>query len=93
MFYICYFELHNLSFASPLYLGIIVSGMEQAPEIHPSLVDIVANADSVDALLWSAAAASAVAMIMYGTCQKIMNLEKLVAAWTKGFCESKSLCI
>ena len=76
-----------------MYLGIIVSGMEQAPEIHPSLVDIVANADSVDALLWSAAAASAVAMIMYGTCQKIMNLEKLVAAWTKGFCESKSLCI
>ena len=67
--------------------------MEQAPEVHPSLVDIVANADSVDALLWSAAAASAVAMIMYGTCQKIMNLEKLVAAWTKGFCESKSLCI
>ena len=63
--------------------------MEQAPEVHPSLVDIVANADSVDALLWSAAAASAVAMIMYGTCQKIMNLEKLVAAWTKGFCESK----
>ena len=93
MFYICYFELHNLSFAYPQYLGIIVSGMEQAPEIHPSLVDIVANADSVDALLWSAAAASAVAMIMYGTCQKIMNLEKLVAAWTKGFCESKSLCI
>ena len=69
------------------FAGIIVSGMAQAPGLHPTLIDIVANADSVDALLWSAAAASAVAMIMYGTCQRIMNLENLVAAWTKGFCE------
>ena len=69
------------------FAGIFVSGLEKAPGNHPSLVDIVANADSVDALLWSAAAASAVSMLMYGTCQRIMTLEKLVSAWTTGFKE------
>ena len=69
------------------FVGIFVSGAEKVTTAHPSLVDIVANADSVDALLWSAAAASAVAMLMYGTCQRIMTLEKLVAAWTTGFKE------
>ena len=69
------------------FAGIFVSGLEKAPGPHPSLVDIVANADSVDALLWSAAAASAVSMLMYGTCQRIMTLEKLVSAWTTGFKE------
>ena len=67
------------------FAGIFVSGIEKVTTSNPSLVDIVANSDSVDALLWSAAAASAVAMIMYGTFQRIMTLEKLITAWTTGF--------
>ena len=69
------------------FVGIIVSGSSACTSLglaHPSLVDVVAHADSVDALLWAAAAASAVCILLYA-CQRLMTLEEMMGAWTTGF--------
>ena len=69
------------------FVGIFVSGSSACTTqgiSHPSLVQVVAHADSVDALLWAAAAASFVCVLLYA-CQRLMTLEDLMGAWTSGF--------
>ena len=69
------------------FAGIAVSGSNACSELRissPSLVDIVAHADSVNALLWAAAASSLVAVVLYAF-QKLMSLGDMMSAWTTGF--------
>ena len=65
------------------FAGIFASGMAASPK-NALLIDIVANSQSVNALLWSAAAASLVCIVMFSI-QRLMSLETMVAAWTTGF--------
>ena len=73
------------------FAGIIVSGSNALEKANSgegtsafSIIDIVANADSVNSLLWSAAAASLVCVILFSA-QSLMNIDTMVEAWTTGF--------
>ena len=73
------------------FAGIIVSGTNSLKNANDgkeksafSIIDIVANADSVNSLLWSAAAASLVCVVLFSA-QSLMNIDTMVEAWTTGF--------
>ena len=51
---------------------------------HYTIIEIVANADSVNALLWSSAASSFICIVLFAI-QSIMDLDSMVDAWTTGF--------
>ena len=65
------------------FAGIFLSGMAAAGP-HATIIDIVAHSESVNALLWSAAASSLVCLILFAS-QRLMSLETMVSTWTKGF--------
>ena len=74
------------------FIGIITSGTKaldianenDSGDKHYTIIEIVANADSVNALLWSSAASSFICIILFAI-QSIMDLDSMVDAWTTGF--------